>query len=76
MRIGRIILKWYSAPPWNEKLRVWVEDRNTPLFSDYVDEMPFWAARAGENRIARVTKMFQMGFISPAEARAMLGGLS
>jgi hypothetical protein len=45
-----------------------------PLYNDMLEEGPFWAIRAGENRFARVNKMLQMGFISRAEAMAMLGG--
>jgi hypothetical protein len=44
-----------------------------PLHNDMLDEMPFWVARSGDNRMQRVTKMLQMGFISQAEAKAMLG---
>jgi hypothetical protein len=44
-----------------------------PLYNDMLEEGPFWAIRAGENRFERVNKMLQMGFISRAEAMAMLG---
>ncbi len=64
-----------------KKLKYWLKDRlirmqNDPTFSDYVDEAPFWAVRAGDNRLMRVTKMLELGFISSAEARAFLGGMN
>lgn len=66
---GRIAILRHRPWFWYEP-----EDSDPALYSDYIDEMPFWVVRAGENRMQRVTKMLQMGFISPHEARAMLGG--
>jgi hypothetical protein len=66
--IGRFAILTHR--PWVHEM---AKEDHPELFSDMIDEMPFWAARAGVNRIERVTKMLQMGFVSQPEAQAMLG---
>lgn len=75
MQLGRLHLR----PTWKIWLKGWwwVEPLN-PLYSDMVmsdgtPEPHFSLVRSGWNRIARVTKMLELGFVSQNEARHMLG---
>lgn len=70
MQLGRLHIGFDG---WPRKMQFWLNDPNDPLYSDYVGEQPFAAVRAGANRIMRVAQMLQLGFISPNEARALLG---
>lgn len=87
MRIGRLEIKREPAVDgfflpmrahWTFSIEGTTERRvpetGAALFDDISEEIPFWAARSGDNRIQRVTLMLNMGYISPHEARAMLGG--
>jgi len=80
MQLGRMIITFfdggflYPQIEWEDRATRRVPETGALLYDDISEEPPFWAVKSGNNRIARVTKMLELGFISINEARALLGG--